>query len=87
MLAGAHGVLMGLFYLGVIQYPTVPVFGSNPHFLYGDPVLREKVEGLPQANASTDETIVDVERITGANIGVKQQLQINVQVNQTSEFE
>ena len=76
----------GLFYLGVIQYPTVPVFGSNPHFLLGDPILREKVEGIPQASVS-DATFVDVEHITGANIGVKQQLQINVQVNQTSDFE
>ncbi len=77
---------MGLFYLGVIQYPTVPVFGSKPHFLDGDPVLREKVIGL-HPKRSLHETTIDVERVTGANIQFKKMVQINVQVNQTSEFE
>lgn len=76
----------GLFYLGPIQYPTVPVFGSQPHFLGAEPELREKVEGL-SPNASRHETAIDVEPVTGANIQFKRQLQINVQVNRTDLFE
>ena len=77
----------GLLYVGVTQYPPSPVFGSNPLFLYGDPILREKVEGLMTPDPNIHETIIDVEHITGTNIGAKQQMQINVQVNRTSNFE
>ena len=76
----------GLFYIGVSQWPVVPVFGSKPHFLDGDPILREKVLGL-HPNCSLHETVVDVEPITGANLQANKQFQINLQVNQSSDFE
>ena len=76
----------GLFYLGVTQYPIVPVFGSKPHFLDGDPILREKVKGM-HPDRVLHETTVDVEPVTGANIQFRKQLQINMQVNQSSHFE
>ena len=75
----------GLFYLGYTQWPEVPVFASKPHFLDGDPVLREKVGGM-HPNKELHETTIDVEPITGANVQLKKQLQINMQVNQTDDF-
>lgn len=77
----------GLIYLGPIQYPTVPVFGSKPRFLDADPRLREMVEGLPSPNRTLHDTTIDVEPITGANVGLKRLLQVNVQVNQSIWFE
>ena len=75
----------GLFFLGPTQDPVVPVFGSKPHFLDGDPILLEKVNGL-RPNRELHESFLDVEPTTGANIQVQIQIQINVQVNQSSEI-
>ena len=76
----------GLFYLGYTQDPIVPVFGSKPHFLDGDPELLEKVNGL-DPDHSKHESYLNVEPLTGANVQFQIQLQINVQVNQTSTFQ
>lgn len=75
----------GLFFLGPTQNPVVPVFGSKPHFLDGDPILLEKVNGL-NPNRELHESFLDVEPTTGANIQVQIQIQINAQVNQSSEL-
>ena len=75
----------GLFYLGPIQDPTVPVFGSKPHFLDADPVLREKVVGMVP-DRSKHETALHIDPITGASIQFALRLQINVQVNQSSAY-
>lgn len=75
----------GLIYLGVIQYPTVPIYGSKPHFLDGDPALREKVIGM-DPDRSLHETNIDVEVFTGANIQFRRQLQINVRAERNDEF-
>ena len=77
----------GLIFLGPIQYPTVPVFGSKPRFLDADPRLRDKVQGLPSPDRALHDTTIDVEPVTGANVGFKRLLQVNVQVNQTDMFE
>ena len=76
----------GLIFLGPTQDPVIPVFGSKPHFLDGDPILLEKVNGL-NPNRELHESFLDVEPITGANVQVQIQIQINVQVNQTSDIE
>ena len=79
----------GLIYLGATQNPVVPIFGSKPHFLDGDPSLRRNIQGLdpdPSANRAQYDTHVDVEPMTGVNIQVQKVLQLNIQLNRTSDF-
>ena len=75
----------GLFFLGPTQVPVVPVFGSKPHFLDGDPILREKVNGL-NTNRSLHESALHVDPLTGANVQLDIKIQINVQINQSSNY-
>lgn len=75
----------GLIYLGVIQYPTVPIYGSKPHFLDGDAILREKVIGMHPDRAIHD-TDIDVEIYTGANIQFRRQLQVNARAVKNSNY-
>ena len=74
----------GMIYLGPTQALEVPVYGSKPHFLDGDPGLLESVVGLTPDREKHD-TVLDVEPITGANLNFKRQLQVVVQVNQTEK--
>ena len=76
----------GLINLGPTQDPPVPVFGSKPHFLDGDPTLLEKVNGL-SPNRSLHDSFLDVNPTTGANVQVQIQIQINAQVNQSADIE
>jgi hypothetical protein len=75
----------GLIYLGVIQYPNVPIYGSMPHFLDADPVLREKVIGM-HPDPALHSTDIDVEMYTGANIQFRRQLQLNARAVQNTDF-
>lgn len=81
---GSYGPT-GTVYLGPVQIPVVPVYGSKPHFLDGDPSLTKNVIGMHPVRSKHD-TVVDVEPITGATLNVARQLQINFQVNQSSHY-
>ena len=74
----------GMFYLGPTQVVEVPVFGSKPHFLDGDPLLLESVRGL-NPNRAEHDTVIDVEPTTGANVNFQRKLQVVVQVNKTEK--
>ena len=73
----------GLFYLGSTQDPVVPVFGSKPHFLDGDPVLLEKVDGL-RPDRELHESYLDIQPSIGTNVQVQIKIQLNAQVNQSA---
>nr|CAD91339.1 CD36-like lysosomal integral membrane protein II [Suberites domuncula] len=77
----------GLIFLGPTQYPEIPVFGSKPHYLDGVPELRNCCIGMTEPNRTLHDITIDVEPTTGANIQVKQILQINVQVNKSKHFD
>ena len=75
----------GLIYLGSTQPKEIPVYGSKPHFLDGDPRLLDSIVGLKPDRVKHD-TFTDVEPITGVNLNFRRQFQINVQVNRTSHL-
>ena len=53
----------GLLYLGVIEDPKVPVWGSMPHFLDCDPSLLRAVEGIRNPDRNLDNCIADIEPV------------------------
>ena len=73
----------GLIYLGYTQNPIIAVYGSKPHYLDGDPALRDCCYGMTEPNRTIHDITLDIEPVTGANIQVKQILQVNVQVNKS----
>lgn len=56
------------------------VLASGVHFLYGSPILSQRISGLPPANISHDEPSVHVEPNTGLAIQVKVPLQLNARL-------
>lgn len=55
----------GLNGLANMTFEGAPVFGSMPHFLYGDPKLLEAVEGVTPGVPEMHQTQIDVEPNTG----------------------
>ena len=74
----------GMFFLGPTQVVEIPVYGSKPHFLDGDPLLLDSVVGLNPDREKHD-TVIDVEPITGANVNFQRKLQVVMQVNKTEQ--
>lgn len=62
-----------------------PIVLSTPHFLNGDPSLRQQVEGLSPSEAEHD-TFIDIEPMTGAVLRVRRRLQVNVEMGPTDGF-
>lgn len=75
----------GMFFIGPTQVVEVPVYGSKPHFLDGDPLLLDSILGL-EPDRELHDTVIDVEPITGANLNFQRKLQVVVQVNKTEEY-
>ena len=76
----------GMFYLGPTQEKEMPVYGSKPHFLDGDPGLLDSIVGIKPPDREKHDSIFDVNPITGDNISFKRQLQIVVQVNRSEKL-
>ena len=53
----------GLIYIGVLQTPQAPAWGSRPHFFDCDPSLRDAVEGIDEPDQERDEIFVDIEPV------------------------
>ena len=75
----------GLFYMGLVKDPELPLYGSKPHFLDGADSLFDGVDGLEPSRDYHDSHI-DVEPNIGANVDVRIQFQLNVRVNMSEEF-
>ena len=75
----------GLFYLGPIKKPELPLYGSKPHFLDGDDSLLEGVEGL-QPSRENHDSHIDVEPNIGVNVDFSVKLQLNIRVNTSANF-
>ena len=75
----------GMFYLGPLKDPEIPVYGSKPHFLDGAWSLQEGVEGLSPSRQHHDSHI-DVEPNIGVNVDFSIQIQLNVRVNASANF-
>ncbi|XP_034235542.1 lysosome membrane protein 2-like isoform X2 [Thrips palmi] len=60
-----------------------PLIMSFPHFLHGDPALRNNVIGL-NPDPEKHDMFVDIHRTLGLTIGGTSRLQLNVQVRQAA---
>ena len=59
---------IGLIYLGVLQTPEVPLWGSKPHFLDCDTSLHDAVEGIRSPDRNKDDIYVDIEPVGEYNL-------------------
>lgn len=75
----------GLFYLGPIRTPVLPIYGSKPHFLDGDSSLLDGVDGL-EPSSTMHESHIDVEPNVGANVDFGVKLQLNIRINRSSDY-
>lgn len=62
-----------------------PIVLSTPHFLNGDPLLLQEVDGLAPTPANHD-TFIDIEPMTGAVLRVRRRLQVNAELGPTEGF-
>jgi len=79
----------GVFDLGIgCPYPQAgnPVYMSWPHFLHGDSVLREAVEGLTPPDVNNHSFVLDIQPDWGITLSAKGRFQFNVLVEPSKEF-
>jgi len=79
----------GVFDLGIgCPYPQAgnPVYMSWPHFLHGDSVLREAVEGLTPPDVNNHSFVLDIQPDWGITLSARARFQFNVLVEPSKEF-
>ena len=59
---------------------------SWPHFLHGDSILREAVEGLTPPNVNNHSFILDIQPDWGITLSAKARFQFNVLVEPSKEW-
>ncbi|KAI8433328.1 hypothetical protein MSG28_015373 [Choristoneura fumiferana] len=62
-----------------------PALASHPHFLRGDPRLREEITGL-NPDPILHDSYVDIHPTLGISLGGKSSLQINIEIKKTAMF-
>ncbi|CAH2101836.1 unnamed protein product [Euphydryas editha] len=62
-----------------------PALASFPHFLRGDPKLREDITGL-NANSDQYESYLDIHPTLGIALSGKSSLQLNIQIKKSNSF-
>ncbi|XP_075217557.1 lysosome membrane protein 2-like isoform X2 [Lycorma delicatula] len=60
----------------------LPFMMSFPHFLHGDPSLREEIEGL-HPNISLHDFFIDIQPNLGFTLGMVSRLQVNIRVRKS----
>ena len=75
----------GLFYIGPIKNPELPLYCSKPHFLDGDDSLLEGIDGLDPSREE-HESHFDVQPHLGVNLDFTVKLQLNVRLNVSNDF-
>ena len=55
---------IGLIYIGILQNPQAPVFGSKPHFLDCDESLFKAVDGISPPDRSKHDIVGDIEPVS-----------------------
>lgn len=70
----------GVFDIGVGCKTGSPVYMSWPHFLHGDPMLRNGVDGLDTPNRDEDEFYFDIQPEWGTTLAAHAAFQFNVLV-------
>ena len=55
---------IGLIYIGILQNPQVPVYGSKPHFLDCDESLFEAVDGISPPDRNKHDIVGDIEPVS-----------------------
>ena len=63
-----------------------PVYMSWPHFLHGDSVLREAVEGLTPPDVNNHSFVLDIQPDWGITLSARARFQFNVLVEPSKEF-
>ncbi|ODM93432.1 Scavenger receptor class B member 1, partial [Orchesella cincta] len=76
--------LKGTFNVSQCQFGS-PIFLSWPHFLHGDPSLREKIDGL-NPNPKIHQFYIDLQPKLGLAMQAKARLQINIQMKKVAEI-
>jgi hypothetical protein len=74
----------GIFNVSVCQFGS-PVFLSWPHFLNGDPALRNAVDGL-NPKQELHGFYIDIQPKLGLAMQAKARMQINIQMNRVEEI-
>lgn len=70
----------GVFDMGIGCKPLSPVYMSWPHFLYGNPELRENVLGIDSPNQTTHAFYLDIQPEWGVTLAARARFQMNVMV-------
>ena len=63
-----------------------PVYMSWPHFLHGDSILTEAVDGLTPPNVDNHSFILDIQPEWGITLSAKARFQFNVLVEPSEEW-
>ena len=63
-----------------------PVYMSWPHFLHGDSILTEAVDGLTPPNVDNHSFVLDIQPEWGITLSAKARFQFNVLVEPSQEW-
>ena len=78
--------LQMIWYLNLDGQAGNPVYMSWPHFLHGDSILTEAVDGLTPPNVDNHSFVLDIQPEWGITLSAKARFQFNVLVEPSQEW-